>query len=101
MVTSLEDVREVLNQVLLEPGNANASHVVHAYRFQEGDMTVENFDSDGDHGLGLELLKTIRSVDAGNVMCVTIRKCRPNFKHLSKKRFQYVRETATEVINSL
>ncbi len=87
MATTLDDVSEVVNQVIQEQGVSSASHVISAYRVSDGDKLLANFDSDGDHGLGLELLKTLRARNETNVVCLTIRTCSPNFRHLGRKRF--------------
>ena len=78
------------------------THMIYAYRFtDDSGITTENFCSDGDYGLGLELLKLMRESDNTNVVCVTTRTCSPDYVHLGRKRFQYVRDTATGAIQKL
>ena len=101
-VTTLNDVSAVMNNVLQKPGISSANHVVYAYRISgDSDSILENFCSDRDHGLELELLKSMRSVDVIDTVCVTTRTCDSNYIHLVKKRFQYIRDTATEALNKL
>ena len=101
-VTTLNDVSAVMNNVLQKPGISSANHVVYAYRISgDSDSILENFCSDGDHGLGLELLKSMRSVDVIDTVCATTRTCDSNYIHLGKKRFQYIRDTATEALSKL
>ena len=64
-------------------------------------VSQQNFCSDGDYGLGLELRKLMRESDNRNVVCVTTRTCTPDHVHLGRKRFQYVRDTATEAIKTV
>ena len=98
---NMTDVSLAVNRVLLQPGVASASHVIYAYRVQDGDDVMENFESDSDHGLGLELLRTLRQQKVMDTVCVTVRMCSPDYRHLGDKRFQYVRDTAKEAIDKL
>ncbi len=60
-ISSLDDIRSVLDSLMTKTEVANASHVIYAYRFKNKGLDnlppIENFESDGDHGTGLNLLK--------------------------------------------
>jgi hypothetical protein len=83
MATNLHEVREVIDTLLHD----------------HSQNLFENFDSDDDHGLGLEILKTMRPHDALNTVCITTRTCSPDHKHLNQKRFEYVRDTVKEAMD--
>ena len=101
-VTDMKSVGTAVNWVLLKPRVSSSTHMIYAYRFtDDSGITTDNFCSDGDYGLGLELLKLMRESDNTNVVCVTTRTCSPDYVHLGRKRFQYVRDTAIEAIKKL
>jgi len=57
-----EDVTTALHHVMRLPSVATATHLIYAYRIDSGSSGItENFNSDGDHGTGWELLKHMRS----------------------------------------
>jgi len=65
MATNLHEVRDVIDTLLQRSEVASATHLMYAYRFHDQSQNlVENFASDDDHGLGLEILKTMRTKDA-------------------------------------
>ena len=101
MATNLHEVKEVIDTLLLRPEVVSATHLMYAYRFHDHshDHLIENFDSDDDHGLGLEILKAMRTNDALNTVCITTRTCSPDYKHLNQKRFEYVRNTVKEAMD--
>jgi len=102
MSANLDDANDVVNAVIQKPGVSAASHVMYAYRLQDArGVITENFDSDDDHGLGLEILKTLRSGNVVNTVCVTTRTCKPGYDHLNEKRYKYVRDTATEALGKM
>ena len=67
LATNVGDVQELstaLNTVLTRPGVGVSSHVIYTYRYSDGDDdAVENFHSDDDHGMGLDLLVKLREMD--------------------------------------
>jgi hypothetical protein len=100
MATNLHEVREVIDTLLQRPEVVSTTHLMYAYRFHDHSQNlIENFDSDDDHGLGLEILKTMRTHDALNTVCITTRTCSPDYKHLNQKRFEYVRDTVKEAMD--
>ena len=65
--TSLQGVREGLDVVLVN-GLAGANFAPYAFRFQDTQTgTCENFESDGDNGMGLTILKTLKEKQVKNV----------------------------------
>ncbi len=61
----------------------------------------QNFDSDGDHGVGLHLLRHMQSQKMDNMICVVARDCTSDYSHIGKRRFQHavtVCEKATNII---
>ena len=76
-----------------KPEVASATHVIYSYRIRQSDGSVlENFDSDGDYGMGLNLLKKMQQKDAVNKLIVTKRSCHPGFAHLGSRRFEHAAE---------
>ena len=61
-VSSLRDVRRVVDKMLLSPSVARCSHFIYAYRISEEDI-IQNYHSDFAHGVGLELLKTMEKMN--------------------------------------
>ena len=49
----------------------------------------ENFDSDGDYGIGLELLKAMREADICDRLWIATRTCKQDYVHIGKKRFEH------------
>ena len=84
-----QDVAAILDQSLLLPGVASATHRIYAYRYEAGSVIVENFDSDGDDGIGLQLLKSMREDNATNQLWMVTRTCQTDFSHIGKRRFQH------------
>jgi hypothetical protein len=57
-VTSLTDISAVRQELLRDSKVSSSHHLIMAYRIKlDGGTLCENFDSDGDHGTGIELLK--------------------------------------------
>ncbi len=47
-----------------KPEVASATHVIYSYRIRQSDGSVwENFDSDVEYGMGLNLLKRMQSTN--------------------------------------
>ncbi len=91
--TNLQDVRWVLDTLMSKTEVASATHVIYSYRFRQSDGSVlENFDSDGDYGMGLNLLKKMQQKNALNKLFVTTRSCYPGFAHLGSRRFEHAAE---------
>ena len=84
-VHSLDDVRDALNQLIRNPHIASATHVIYAFRCETGD----NFDSDGDWGIGYGLFKHMEDSNLDSKLFVVTRKCLPNFKHIGPKRIEH------------
>jgi len=100
--STLEQVKEAINLVQQIPDVTNASHIIYAYRLDNGKtITTENFNSDNDHGMGFELLKLLRTRETKNVVCFITRRCKPNYAHLGRKRFDHMRTTANEALDSM
>ncbi len=73
---------------------SSATHLVYAYRFTStGDGVVENFHSDHDHGVGLQLLRAMRNRPITDTIFVATRDCGPTFRHIGNKRFENVIST--------
>ena len=86
-VTNLEDVSVVLEQSLKLDGIAAATHRIYAYRYKgSGGGINENFDSDGDDGVGLQLLKAMRDDKILNRIWIVTRLYGPDYHHIGKAR---------------
>ncbi len=96
-MTSMQDVSDVLEMVKSEPGIAAANHLMFAYMMG----SKQNFDSDGDHGVGLHLLRHMQTQKMDNIICIVARDCKSDYSHIGKRRFQHavtVCEKATNII---
>ena len=95
-VSSLRDVRRVVDKLLQSPSAAQCSHFMYAYRISTDQVTIENYHSDCDHGVGLELLKTMKDKDITNTVFIATRACQANFKHIGSKRFEHASATCMQ-----
>jgi uncharacterized protein YoxC len=98
-VTSMQEVSDVLELVKSKPEIASATHLMFAYVMGQ----KQNFDSDGDYGVGLHLLRHMRDQKMNNMMCIVARDCEPNYSHIGKRRMQHavsVCEKATTLLQS-
>jgi len=100
-VTCMDEVSAVLDQALLIDGVADANHRIYAYRIQQGKVSVENFESDGDHGVGLELLRKMQEAKVINTIWIATRTCRPDFAHIGNTRFEHTKTVCTEASSAL
>ena len=82
-------------------GAADANHRIYAYRINQGRTIVENFDSDGDHGIGLELLRKMQEGSVSNKIWITTRKCHSDFSHIGNKRFDHAKAVCAEASAAL
>ncbi len=62
---------------------------------------MENYSSDGDHGMGHALLKHIREQDMSDCVCIVMRDCELGFSHLGNRRFELMCKTGGEAMNEL
>ena len=100
--TCPEDVTAALHRVIQLPGVATATHLIYAYRIDKGPMGItENFNSDGDHGTGWELLKHMRSSGDTNVLRIGTRVCTQTYSHIGRRRFEHLNQTTTEAVDEL
>lgn len=96
-VSDMLDVRRSIDALIQKPGLANATHIAYAYAFSDHSQgRTENFQSDGDYGLGLELLRIIQKKNYDNCILMVTRHCSPEYRHIGKRRF----EIATSVCNA-
>ena len=102
-VNSLQDVSMIRTILSLKEDVAIANHLIMAYRFTEGpnNKIVENFSSDGDHGVGLELLKSMKNNHHINYALFATRTCSPDYVHIGKKRFEHVIQVCKDAIDKL
>jgi hypothetical protein len=59
----------------------------------------ENFDSDGDHGVGLRLLREMQTKDVTNRLFVATRTCKPGCSHIGQRRFAHVIEVCFSALS--
>ena len=63
-VTSIQDLSDVRQELLMStPSVQNANNIIYAYKYNGGSTVHENFDSDGDHSVGYNLLRSMREKD--------------------------------------
>jgi hypothetical protein len=101
-VASLVDVRGTLDSLIRRPDVAAATHVIYAYRFHVDDnpenVMVENFDSDGDYGVGLKLLRAMQDKEVVSRLFVATRTCASDFAHIGQRRFQHAIDACFSVL---
>ncbi len=101
-IFNLDDVASVLDNALLMDGVATSTHRMYAYRYKDGDGTVyQNFDSDGDDGVGSELLKAMVNDNVLNTIWIATRSCKADYKHIGAKRFTHAISTCKEASGKL
>ncbi|KAL7722545.1 impact [Entamoeba marina] len=70
-VNNEKEVNCVFDELWRNKKIAVATHNIQAYRIVNGNSTVCDFDDDGEHAAGKELLKMLEQIDAKNV-CVMV-----------------------------
>ena len=96
-VASMQDVSDVMELVKSEPGMASASHLMYAYMMGP----KQNFDSDGDHGVGLHLLRHMQDQKMNNIICIVARDCASECLHIGKRRMQHAVTVCDKAITML
>ena len=96
-VTSMEEVKAARDKILEIPEVTKATHAIYAYRLKDG---PENFDSDGDYGMGLALLKSLRSADRGDVFCIVTRVSSRDHERLGRKRFEIIDKVCLQALET-
>ena len=77
-IRSIQDVSGALNMALTIPELASANHLMCAYRFGDGDKWNQNFDSDGDCGVGLHMLEYMIDNTIDSTILIVARHCTTN-----------------------
>ena len=98
---SLPEVTSGLHKIVTLPDVSTSSHLIYAYRVKDGQRVHENFQSDDDHGMGLDLLRMLRNRGDEDVLCVVTRHCSPGFQHLGRKRFEHLQTAGKDAIDKL
>ena len=88
-VQSSEDVSTVLSQLGSDPAVAARTHRIYAYRYKINKTIHENYDSDGDHGIGLKMLRVMQEQQITNCIWIVTRDCSPGFSHIGQRRFEH------------
>ena len=80
-----------------------ANHLIYAYRIPApgSNKINQNFDSDGDHGVGLELLKKMQNSNIINCIWFATRTCKPGYQHIGTKRFDHVKNLCEQASKRL
>jgi hypothetical protein len=91
-VTSQDDVRQIVDSLMRRPEVATATHVIYAYRYTTPAGPIANFQSDGDHGVGLRLLKEMQSKNIIDKMLIACRSCSHDYQHIGNRRFDHAIE---------
>lgn len=103
-VKSLSEVSAVLTSLKLQPAAARADHLIYAYILTNSDGLIShcNYDSDGDWGVGLELLRFMKDTKLHNVVCLATRTMdSQNWKHIGKRRFEHVNTVCSQAHDKL
>ena len=96
-VMSMQDVSDVLEMVKYEPSIAASNHLIFAYKMGPN----QNFNSDGDYGVGLHLLRYMQSKKMDNIICIVAHDRNTDSPFIGKRRMQHavtVCEKATQII---
>jgi len=100
--SSMYDVRRTLDKLLKSPENASATHIMYAYCFDDPKLgRIENFESDGDFGLGLEMIKVINDQDITDCMLMLTSKCGPNIQHIRNRRFEITEQACKAALTKI
>jgi hypothetical protein len=87
-VTSLDDVSSAVNNVI---ASCPSAHVMFAFRYQDDSGTLrENFESDGDYGVGLEMLRHMREQNTVGYVTIGTRLSTPDSSNIGRKRYDHV-----------
>ena len=97
-VESKDDIPNVLAELMKDKAVAGATHNIYAYRIQGDDgKCIEGSKDDGEHGAGYQLLKILRDRGEINTMVIVTRWF--GSKHLGKRRFECIKDTAENALN--
>ena len=89
-VSSLQDVSDALATTYLRPELSDAKHISYAFRLRDArGATIEDFESDGDFGVGLELLKHPTSKSIFNTVIIAARLSEIGYQHIGSKCFKH------------
>ncbi len=72
------------------------THFIYAYRITTDAGVTENFHSDSDHVMGLELLKAMKQHDVSDTVLISTRVCGPNYRHIGQNRFKHAVKTCMD-----
>ncbi len=98
-VHGMRDVRRSLDKLMQSPDQATATHLMFAYVLDDPDDG--NFNSDGDHGIGVEMLNYLKKLDKKQTILMVTRDCGPNFKHINKRRFEISINVCKEALGNI
>ena len=102
VVQSAAAVHDTLTTAMSTPDIAKANHVMYAYRTVGPNGSVnENFSSDGDHGVGLEMLKALRTCNATNMIWLCTRVTGVGYRHIGPRRFRHAVTACKDAMRSL
>ncbi len=96
-ITSMQDVSDTLELVRSEPNIAAANHLMFAYILGQN----QNFNSDGDYGVGLYLLRYMQEQKMNNMICIVSRDCTPHYSHIGKQRMQHAVTVCEKAISDI
>lgn len=101
--STLKEVSGVMRSLRQQPNIAGASHIVYAYIINNdaGDVLLQNYDSDGDWGSGLELLRHMSTEGYKNTLCVSIRRMSVKRSHIGRRRKDHVLSTCSQAYSNI
>lgn len=100
IVTTLEDVRQVMDKLKENRKIANATHNISAYRIYNGETKayLQDCDDDGETQAGGRLLHLLQILDVQNVVVVVSRWY--GGVHLGPDRFRHINNAARQVLET-
>ena len=76
-INSLHDIRDAHDNLLHEQAYANATHLSYAYRIVDAAGNIEeNFDSNGNSGVGMQILRRLRKESTTDIVCFVAHTCK-------------------------
>ncbi|KAJ8300841.1 hypothetical protein KUTeg_022360 [Tegillarca granosa] len=98
-VSSIQDVREGISELLTIPAVAASTHNIVAYRFTDIQGVIhDGIEDDGEHGGVLSILKCMKEEGFNNVLVVV---SRTFGQKLGSKRFTYFKAAARTAIQKV
>ena len=98
-VSSLSDVRNVIDQYHRNARNAMATHSSYAFRLENRTSQTERYDDDGEYGAGEYILRELRNANLNNTLLIVSRWA--SHEKLGFARFSTIQDSSRDAIELL